>query len=77
MLPPCLFVIHDSSRCGENDVAELTRRKELHDPLLQVSELNVVSGGDDTGLVETSVELDDDLAVAMIIDFLKFANVAF
>ena len=77
MLPPCLFVIHDSSRCGENNVAELTRRKELNDPLLEVSKLNVVPGRDDTSLVEATVELDDNLAVAMVIDFLEFANVAF
>ena len=77
MLPPRLLVIHDASRCGENNVAELTGRKELHDPLLEVSKLNVVSGGDNTSLVQATVELDDNLAVAVVINFLEFTNVAF
>ena len=49
---PGLLMIHDASRCGEDDVAKLTRRQKLDNPLLQVAELNVVSGRDDTGLVE-------------------------
>lgn len=47
-----LLVVHNSSRGGQDDVAELTRRKELDDPLLQVGELDVVAWGDNTGLVE-------------------------
>jgi len=75
VLPPRLFVVHDTRRGGEHNVAELTRRQELDDPLLEIAELDVVAGGDDTSLVETSVELDDDLAVAVVIDLLELANV--
>jgi hypothetical protein len=49
-----LLVVHDSSRCGENHVTELTRWKELDDPFLEVTELDVVAGADDTGLVDTA-----------------------
>jgi len=73
---PSLLVIHDAGRGGENDVTELTRRKELDDPLLEVTELDVVTGRDDAGLVQSSIELDDDLAGAVVIDFLELANVA-
>jgi hypothetical protein len=52
VLPPGLLVVHDSSRGGEDDVAELTRWEQLDDPLLEVTELDVVAGGDDTGLVD-------------------------
>lgn len=53
MLATSLLVIHDTSRGGQDDVAELTRRKELGSPLLEVTELNGVAGIDDTALVET------------------------
>lgn len=76
MLPPGLLVVHDSTRGGEDNVTELTGRKELDDPLLKVGELDVVAGRDDTGLVEAAVELDDDLAVAVVVYFLELANVA-
>ncbi len=71
-----LLVVHDASGGGEDDVAELTGRQQLDNPLLEVLETDVVAGGDDTGLVETAVELDDDLAGAVVIDLLELANVA-
>ena len=77
VLSPCLLVVHNTGRCGKHDVAELTRWQQLHDPLLEVREAHVVAGGDDTGLVDAAVELDDDLAGAVVIDFFEFANVAF
>ena len=76
VLPPGLLVVHDTSRGGENNVTELTRGEQLDDPLLHVAELDVVAGGDDTGLVDAAVELDDDLAVAVVVDLLELANVA-
>lgn len=71
-----LLVVHDTSRGGEHHVSELTGRQELDDPLLEIGETDVVAGGDDTGLVEAAVELDDDLAGSVVIDFLEFANVS-
>ena len=52
VLASCFLVVHDTGRGGENDVSELTGRKELDNPLLEVGEADVVSGGDDTSLVE-------------------------
>ena len=52
VLASCLLVVHDTSRGREDDVSELTGRKELDDPLLEIGETNVVSWGDDTSLVE-------------------------
>lgn len=77
MLATSLLVVHDTSRGGQDDVAELTRGEELDGPALEVTELNGVAGADDTALVETAVELDDDLAGAVVVDFLEFTNVAF
>jgi hypothetical protein len=71
-----LLVVHDTGRGGQDDETELTRGQQLDNPLLHVAELNVVAGRDDTGLVDTADELDDNLAVAVVVDLLELANVA-
>lgn len=71
-----LLVVHDTGRGGQDDVAELTGGQQLDNPLLEVAELDVVAGGDDTGLVEAAVELDNDLARAVVVNLLELANVA-
>jgi hypothetical protein len=72
-----LLVVHDTSRGGEDDMAELTRRQELGNPLLELTELHVVAGRDAASLVDASVELDDDLARAVVVNLLELANVAY
>ena len=52
VLSPGLLVVHNASGGGQDDEAELTRGKELDDPLLHVAELDVVARRDDTSLVE-------------------------
>jgi hypothetical protein len=47
-----LLLVHDSGRGGEDNVAELTGREELDNPLLELAEADVVAGGNDTALVE-------------------------
>ena len=76
MLAASLLVVHDTGGGGQDDETELTGGKELDDPLLNIAELDVVAGGDDTGLVDAAVELDDNLAVAVVINLLELANVA-
>ena len=53
MLAASLLVVHDTGGGGQDDVAELTGGKELSGPLLEVTELDGVTGVDDTTLVET------------------------
>lgn len=76
MLSPGLLVVHDASGGSQDNIAELTRRKQLDNPLLEVTDANVVAGRDDTSLVETAVELDNDLAGAVVVDLLELADVA-
>ena len=76
MLSPRLLVVHDTSRGGQDDVTELTGGKKLDDPLLEVCELDVVAGADDTGLVDAAVELNDNLAIAVVVNLLELADVA-
>lgn len=54
----------------------MTGWEQVDNPLLEVTELDVVSWGDDTSLVETSVELDNNLAVAVVIDLLVLSDIA-
>ena len=58
VLPPGLLVVENTGGCGEDDVSELTRGKKFDDPLLKITELDVVAGGDDTGLVDLQTELE-------------------
>jgi len=76
MLAASHLVVHDTGGSGENDVAELTGREQLDNPLLEVGEADVVAWRDDTALVETAVELDDDLARAVVVNVLVLADVA-
>ena len=75
MLSPRFLVIHDTRRRGQDDEAELTGWQQLRDPLLHVAELHVVARRDDTGLVDAAVELDDNFAVAVVVNLLELADV--
>jgi hypothetical protein len=72
-----LLVVHDTGRGGQDDIAELTGGQQLDNPLLEIGETDVVAGRDDTGLVEAAVELDNDLARAVVVDLLELADVAY
>jgi len=76
MLPSCLLMVDDAGRSSEHDIAELTRGQQIDYPFLHILELYVVAGGYDASLIEAAIELDDNLAVAVVVDFLKFTNVA-
>lgn len=69
-------MVHDAGRGGQDNVAELTGGQQLDNPLLELVEADVVARVDDTGLVEAAVELDNDLAGAVVVDLLELANVA-
>lgn len=77
MLAASLLVVHDTSRGSQDDVAELTRGQELDSPLLDVLQLDGVARVDDTALVQAAVQLDDDLAGAVVVDLLELADVAY
>lgn len=66
---------HDTVRGGEDEGTELTGRKELVGPLLNVVEGAVEAGRDDTRLVQAAQKVDDDLAGAVVIDNLELSDV--
>lgn len=69
-------MVHDTSRGGHDDVAEGTGGHEHGDPALNLVERDVEAGGDDTALVDAAVELDDNLAVAVVVNLLELVDVA-
>lgn len=76
MLTSCLLVIDNARGCGENDVAELTRRQQVGTVLLQISDVDVEARRNDATFVDASGEIDNDLSGTVVIDDLELANVA-
>ena len=71
-----LDVVHDTLVGRQHDDAELSGREDVDTELLEVLQLEVETGRDDAALVQTAVEVDDDLSSALIIDDLELTNVA-
>ena len=76
VLPSGLLVVHDTGRSCQYDDAERTGGHEPVNPVFNLVERDVESGGNDTTLVDTAIELDDDLAGTVVVDVLKFVNVS-
>ena len=76
MLPTGLLVVHDTSRSGQDHLAKRTGGQQECTPVLDRVDGNVEAGRNDTALVQAAVELDDNLAAAVVVDDFEFANVA-
>ena len=76
MLSTGLFMVHDALVGRQDESAELTGWKDSVREVLEVSELEIEVGGDNSALVESSVEVDADLSTTSVINDFVFANVA-
>eukprot|EP00353_Schmidingerella_taraikaensis_P017671 CAMPEP_0185622594 /NCGR_PEP_ID=MMETSP0436-20130131/59315_1 /TAXON_ID=626734 ORGANISM="Favella taraikaensis, Strain Fe Narragansett Bay" /NCGR_SAMPLE_ID=MMETSP0436 /ASSEMBLY_ACC=CAM_ASM_000390 /LENGTH=163 /DNA_ID=CAMNT_0028264377 /DNA_START=143 /DNA_END=634 /DNA_ORIENTATION=- len=76
MLGASLVVVHDALVGGQDDDAELTGGEHGVAEVLELAELQIEAGRDDAALVEAAVQVDDDLAIAGVVDDLKLVNVA-
>jgi len=70
-----LLVIHDSKGRGQHNMTEATRWQNVLNPLLNILDTNIESGRNNTALVDAAVQLNDNLAGAVVIDNLKLTNV--
>lgn len=70
-------MIKDTRRSGKDDDTETTSGEKQVDPRLDLVVLDVETGGDDTGLVETTVQLDDDFTGTVVVDDFEFTDVAY
>ena len=66
-----LFVVHDTLVSSQNESAELTGWEDGDAEVLEVLELEIEVWGDDSALVESSVEVNADLSTSGIIDDLE------
>jgi len=76
MLGSSFVVVHDTLVGGEHDETELSGGEDGVVEVFELGESEVESGGDDTALVESSVELDNDLSGSGVIDNLELVDVA-
>eukprot|EP00955_Chlamydomonas_euryale_P089602 364480-Chlamydomonas_euryale.AAC.11 len=68
-------MVHDALGGGEHDQAEATARKQARHPVLNRHVADVVARRDDTALVQAAVELDHNLASAVVVNQLEIADV--
>ena len=68
MLSTGFFVVHDAEGRGDDDVPELTRGKDVRGHLFVVFQLHVKAGRDHAALVQTTVQLNNDLAGALVVN---------
>lgn len=71
-----LLVVHDTSRGSQDNVTKLSGGQQVVSPSLNVANLDVESGGDDTTLVQSTVQLNDDLAGSVVVNVLELTDVA-
>lgn len=71
-----LLVVHDAVCGGQDDLAELSGGEDVVHELFEVLQLEVVARGDDTALVEATVELNDDLAASLVVNDFELIDVA-
>ena len=71
------MMIHDTISSGENDMSELSRRKDLVAPIFNLIDWDVESWRDDSTFINSSKELDYDFSGSVIVDDLEFSNVSF
>lgn len=76
VFPSCLFVVHDATTAGKDDVTKLTGGQQVLGPVFQVIHFDVEARRDNATLVKPSVQLNDDFSGTVIIYDFKFTNVS-
>merc|ERR1739838_633534 len=70
------FVVHDSSTGSEDNESELSRWQQVVRPSFHIFNSNIKSWRDNTTFVQTTVELNNNLACSVVINTFVFSNVA-
>merc|ERR1739847_161144 len=71
-----IFVRDDTGRSGEDNMTELTRWEKVSLPFFHIVDGDVVTWGDNSALVDSSVQVHDDFTAAMVVNFFEFSNVS-
>ena len=75
MVVSCLDVVHDTLVGSQNDVSELSGWEDLVNELLEILQLQIESWWDDTGLVESSVQVNNDLSGSLVVNNFEVVDV--
>jgi hypothetical protein len=67
---------HDALTGTDKDVSELTAGQQVNGPLLEFTVFDIESRGDDTALIETSSQFNDNLSSSVIVNNFEFTNVS-
>lgn len=70
-------MVHNTSRGSKDNETKLARGEEVVNPVLQLGKLNVKARGNNTTLVEASVQVNNNLSGAVIINDFEFINVTY
>ena len=70
------LVVHDPVGRSQNDVAELSGRQDVIDELFEILYLQVVSRRNDSALVQSPNQLNNDLASSLVIHNRELTDVA-
>ena len=57
-------------------MSELSAWQDIGSPLLELSDVHIVSGGDNSALVDSSDQLDDDFLGSVVIDDFELTNIS-
>ena len=57
-------------------MTELTTRKKVDNPLFNFTIFDIKSRADDTALVQSAIQFDDNLISSVIINDFKFPNIS-
>ena len=76
MLLSGLNVVDDTLVGSEDDETELSGWENLINELLEILQLEVESWGDDTALVKSSIELNNNLSGSSIVNNLEFVDIS-
>ena len=77
MLSLGFCVVHNTVGSGENDISELSGWKDVVDKLLKVLKFKVVSWRDDSALVKSAVEFNDNLACSLVVNDFELIDVTY
>ena len=77
VLTTSLFVVHDTLRSGQNNVTELTARKQVASPHLNLVHLDIETRRNAAALVQATNQLNHHLSGTVIVNHGDFTNVAY
>ena len=63
-----LFMIHNSTRGCQHNIAKLSGRKKVVGPLLNVTDADIKAGRNDTALIQTPSKIDNNLSRSMVVN---------